>query len=246
MFDWIHKSENWTYILLGAAAVAFLAVCWLALRTGRRGSAGLLPDVALPLVLAGATLGFLPEIMSACGVVTANFQTALEGLLFRSVWLGLLLDQTSWVQRTTRGLRGRRASLPTLVWGLGFMVLMLAPLAALCQNSFLAWLEQQLDQPDMRDINMSDLTGLLADWGLRVAQCGVAFTLVGAFALAMQAVLWLVRIGHAYAFTQPVEPDEQTLPPYAPGCFQSFFGVVFGAAGAAWLVWSTAGLLQGP
>lgn len=231
-------------ILPAIAGLTLVGVFWLAAKTGGRGSAGFSVDVLIPLLLAGLTVFYVADVLAVCGISTARYQTALEGLFFRSLWLGLLLDQTSWVQRTTLGLRGRRATLPVLVWGMGFVILMLAPLAARGQTAFLAALDKAADGPDMRDFNPSDFPSLLADWGLLVAQVGLAMMLVGAFALATQAVLWIVRIAHAYLFTQVVEADSGP-PSYAPGCFQSFFGIVVGVAGIVWLVWATAAFLRG-
>ncbi len=242
MLDWaLSHSETALKI---AAAVASFGVFWLALRTARRGSAGLIADVLVPGLLAGLTFYYLPEVMSACGVGSTRYQLALEGLFFRSLWLGLMLDQASWVQLTTGGLRGRRAGLPVLVWGLGFVALMLAPWMAQGQEAVLAKLNQAMEGPDMQEINLSELPALLSDWGLRVAQLGIALILVGAFALAMQSLLWTIRIAHAYVFTQAVDPDDPKPPAYAPGCFQWLFGFVFGVAGTIMLVWATFDLLR--
>lgn len=231
-------------VLLVAAAVTLVLTCWLALRTGRRGRASLISHVAFPLFLAGLTLCFLPELMRACGVLSARYSTTLEGLLLRALWLGLMLDQSSWVQRTTHGLRGRRGTLPVLVWGLGFTVLLLATVAAQSQDITVTFLQRVLAELGMRQVDGSVLSGLLTDWAPGVARGGIAMTLVGACALAMQALLWLVRLAHVHAFTQAVDPDDETLPPYAPGRFQARFGFVFGVAGTTWLVWATSALLQ--
>ena len=242
MLDWIREHSSVCFLI--AAGVAFLATCWLALRTGLRGGAGVFADVLLPSILAGATLYLLPQLMAAFGLPTTRYERALEGLFFRSLWLGFLLDQTSWVQRTTTGLRGRRAALPVFIWGLGLVVLILAPNVASGQHGFLSEVERGMENPDLRDLPINQLPWLLTDWGRMTAYWGISMTLVGSIALAVQALLCLVRIGHAYLLTQAVPPEETARPPHAPGCFQWLFGFVVGTCGAIWLIWATASLLQ--
>jgi hypothetical protein len=243
MMDWARA--NVQAVLLAAAALTVLATSWLAVRTGRRGSAGLTSHVAFPLLLAGLTLCCLPALLPVCGVAPARYPAALEGVWLRALWLGLLLDQTSWAQRTTHGLHGRRSVLPLLVWGLGILILVLATVVARSQASAVTFLQRALTELGMRYVDGNVVSGLLTDWGPCVARSSLAMTLVGACALATQAFLWLLRIAHAYVFMLAVEPGPDAVPSHAPGRFQSLFGVLFGSAGTAWLVWATFALLRG-